>query len=91
MNIQKVDITAGNSTLDIAFTMSAVTNGWTPPNGFDHLSFHVYFDLPNKTGLSMLPKINATAPDGFKWDYTSVVYETLTIVSIALNMPILTI
>jgi hypothetical protein len=74
MDIQQVDITAGNTTLDITFTMPIVTDGWTPPNGFDHLSFNVYFDLPNQTGLSMLPKINATAPDGFQWDYTSVVY-----------------
>jgi len=75
MDIQKVDITAGNTTLDITFTMPVVTDGWIPPNGFDHVSFNVYFDLPNQTGLSMLPKINATAPDGFMWDYSSVVYS----------------
>jgi hypothetical protein len=75
MDIQQVDITARNTRLDITFTMPAVTDGWTPPNGFDHVSFNVYFDLPNKTGLSMLPKINATAPDGFQWDYTNVVYS----------------
>jgi glycosidase len=76
MDIQQVDIIARNTTLDITFTMPAVTDGWTPPNGFDHVSFNVYFDLPNqKTGLSMLPKINANAPDGFQWDYTNVVYS----------------
>jgi hypothetical protein len=73
MDIEKVAVTAGNTTLDITFTMAVVTDTWTPPNDFDHVSFNVYFDLPNQEGLSMLPEINATAPDGFKWDYTNVV------------------
>jgi hypothetical protein len=74
MDIQKVDITAGNTTLDITFTMSTVTNLWKPDNGFDHVGYHIYFDLPGKTGLNMLPKINGNAPNGFQWDYSNVVY-----------------
>jgi glycosidase len=75
MDIQQVEVTAGNTTLDINFTMPVVTDGWSPPNQFDHVSFNVYFDLPNQKGLSVLPKIKATAPDGFMWDYSSVVYS----------------
>src|SRR5690606_16427140 len=46
-----------------------ITTGWNPANGFDHVLFHVYIDLPNGEGATVLPRINATAPDGFAWDY----------------------
>jgi len=75
MDIRQVDVTTGSTTLDITFTMPVITDGWIPPNGFDHVSFNVYFDLPNQKGLSVLPKIKATAPNGFQWNYSNVVYS----------------
>ena len=49
--------------------MGDLSNVWLPPNGFDHASFHVFIDIPDKSGSNILPKINATAPPGFEWDY----------------------
>jgi glycosidase len=74
MDIQKVKVLAENTTLNLVFTLSEVTDSWNPPNEFDHLSLNIYFDLPNREGLKVLPKINAHAPDGFHWDYSSIVY-----------------
>jgi hypothetical protein len=36
--------------------------------------FNVYFDAPALEGLSMLPRIQAAAPDGFTWNFMHFAY-----------------
>lgn len=70
MDITKLVIEAGGATLRLRFTMAATSTSWNPSNGFDHVAFTIYLDLPGLEGLTLLPKINGTAPDGFAWDFT---------------------
>ncbi|TNF26048.1 MAG: alpha-amylase [Deltaproteobacteria bacterium] len=70
MDVTKLVIEAGATTLRLRFTMAATSIVWNPSNGFDHVAFTIYFDLPDSEGLTLLPKIQATAPDGFAWDFT---------------------
>jgi glycosidase len=74
MDVENLTILAGGSTLILRLQMAEITKVWAPANGFDHVSFNLYFDLPGSTGLSVLPKIDATAPGDFAWDYTHFVF-----------------
>jgi glycosidase len=47
---------------------------WNPPLGFDRVAFSVFFDLPGRTGLTALPKLNASAPASFTWSYDHFAY-----------------
>jgi hypothetical protein len=46
-----------------------LTTSWSPQNGFDHVTFQIFIDDPNKTGATELPKLNATMPKNYDWDY----------------------
>jgi glycosidase len=69
MDIEQLVIEAGPTTLRLRFTVGELSTVWNPSNGFDHVCFNVYFDVPGKDGMTMLPKVQATAPDGFAWDF----------------------
>ena len=69
MDILKTKVSAEGSDLIVDLTMAEVTDVWNPTNGFDHVLFHVFIDLPDREGATVLPRINADAPDGFAWDY----------------------
>ncbi len=69
MDIEQLVIEAGPTTLRLRFTVGELSTVWNPSNGFDHLCFNVYFDVPGTVGMTMLPKIQATAPSDFAWDF----------------------
>lgn len=61
--------TAGGA-LKIELSMRELSTAWNPPNGFDHVAFDVFIDLPGDTGSSSsaMPKQHATLPGGMRWD-----------------------
>ena len=69
MDIRQVEVATLGGNLQIRLTMGAFSDVWLPPNGFDHAAFHIFLDLPNKEGSSILPRLNASAPSGLHWDY----------------------
>jgi glycosidase len=68
MDIESVEVNSFGGNLQISVTMNEVTDYWSPPNGFDHVAFHIFIDLPGKDGEIILPKLDAIAPEGFDWD-----------------------
>ncbi|MFO0750309.1 MAG: alpha-amylase family glycosyl hydrolase [Myxococcota bacterium] len=70
MDIEKVVVETGVTTLRLKMTMGETSTVWNPSNGFDHVSFNIYFDVPGVTGVTFLPQIQATAPADFAWDFT---------------------
>ncbi|HUF37016.1 MAG TPA: alpha-amylase family glycosyl hydrolase [Anaerolineales bacterium] len=68
LDILAVELQAPGADLQITLTMAEITDIWGPVNGFDHVLFHVYVDLPDREGVTVLPRINAAAPEGFAWD-----------------------
>lgn len=72
MDIEKVDVVAAGSTLSLTLTMQELTDSWAPDNGFDHVAFSIFFDLPGKDGVEALPEMYGKAPNGFAWDVASV-------------------
>ncbi|PNR97414.1 alpha-amylase family glycosyl hydrolase [Petrotoga olearia] len=74
MDIKEVELIQIGTMLRMVVTMENVTDIWNPPNGFDHVTFQIYFDDPDKKGAVELPFQNATMPNNLNWDYE--VYAT---------------
>ena len=61
--------TAGGA-LKLQLRLRDVVATWNPANGFDHVAFTVYLQLPGRTdGAIVMPQQNATLPDGMRWHY----------------------
>lgn len=71
MDIRQVEATAFGGNLLLELTMGELTQLWLPPNGFDHVLFHVFIDLPGTEGSDYIPMLNSKTPHGFEWDYTA--------------------
>jgi glycosidase len=70
-DIKNVEVITYGSNLQITLTMDHVSDVWLPPNGFDHVLFHVFIDLPNKKGRKDLAVLNTPNPEGFEWNYVA--------------------
>ncbi|WP_281517173.1 glucodextranase DOMON-like domain-containing protein, partial [Vibrio parahaemolyticus] len=73
--INKAEVFTVGSNVRLTFTMDKITDTWLPPNGFDHVGFTIFIDLPEEaaTNLSELPKINASMPSG-TWSRNAVIF-----------------
>jgi len=74
MDLTNVRFQQVGQVLKIEMTMKDLGNKWAPPNEFDHVIFKIFFDDPEKTGVTELPEQNAEMPvypDGERgnWDY----------------------
>ncbi|MCA9515852.1 MAG: hypothetical protein KC635_12990 [Myxococcales bacterium] len=70
-DIVGVDLEASGATLRLKLHMADHSTTWNPSNGYDHVSFSLYFDLPGVDGVTVLPKLQAEAPEGFAWDISA--------------------
>jgi glycosidase len=68
MDITQVQARAGGSVLELDIQMCDISSLWAPPNGFDHVSFTIFFDLKSRQGKSVLPLIGGHFPKKQKWD-----------------------
>ncbi len=68
MDIKKVRIYRMGSSLIISIKPYHITTSWSPPLGFDHVTFQIFIDDPTRKGVKVLPYQNAIIPDG-DWDY----------------------
>jgi len=70
-DIKNIEVITYGSNLQVTLTMEHVSDVWLPPNGFDHVLFHIFIDLPNNEGRKDLSILNAPTPDGFEWNYVA--------------------
>ena len=47
--------------------MREISTLWNPPNGFDHVTYTIFFHHPDRPGTTVLPFLNADMPDGLDW------------------------
>jgi glycosidase len=73
MDILRTGAAAYGTNLLVEVDMADLSTVWNPRNGFDHVAFHVFIDLPGREGVTVLPRLNADAPAGFAWDYLAFV------------------
>lgn len=76
MDILQIDAEAAGSNLNLNIKMAQVSDVWKPSNGFDNVSFSIFFDIPSlpSSGASALPIINSTMPNGTQWKLGHVLY-----------------
>lgn len=69
----RMDVLTAGTNLQLVFTMNApISTVWGPQNGFDHVAFYIYFQLPGSTStVTAMPLQNAELPEGMTWDYFS--------------------
>ena len=78
-DITNLEVEIGGEVMILSLTMREVTDDWIPPNGFDNVSFSVFFDAPlhkenRMAPAKVLPMINTKMPEGNGWDFAHVVY-----------------
>lgn len=68
-DLRRVTVLGSGNVMKLALQTNRVTTVWSPQNGFDHVSFTLYVDVPGRTGLTVMPHQNASLPAGMDWDY----------------------
>ena len=68
MDILETKAESIGSTLVISIKPRDLTKSWGPPYGFDHVTYQIFIDDPNKKGVSYLPLQNYEFSD-WDWDY----------------------
>ena len=68
MDLRRVALSEAGGALRIDLGMHRVTRSWNPANGFDHVAFSIFVDLPGAAGgATAMPLQNATLPEGMRW------------------------
>jgi len=75
MDIAEVQYRATETQMLLSIKMNQLTDEWSYPNGFENVSFQIFFDDGTIQWQSPdLPWIDAKAPEGFGWDLAHVVF-----------------
>ncbi len=66
--IEEAKLYHAGSNVRLSLKMAKLTDTWVPTNGFDHVGFSIFMHLPEQAGgATVLPKIQASMPDGETW------------------------
>jgi glycosidase len=69
MDLRELRVEGSGGALRLSLKMGALSRSWNPPNGFDHVAFTVFIELPGVPGgLAAMPLQQATLPDGMRWN-----------------------
>ncbi len=68
MDLRRVRVSESRGALQLDLEMAGVTTDWNPANGFDHVAFTVFIELPGQDGgATVMPLQNASLPAGMRW------------------------
>jgi len=68
MDLQHVRVDTAGGALRLVLQMARITTAWNPSNGFDHVNFTVYIELPGREGgATVMPLQDAELPGGMRW------------------------
>jgi glycosidase len=68
MDLRRVRVYGAGGALRIDLTMAGLARSWNPANGFDHVAFTVFVELPGQAGgATVMPQQFATLPEGMHW------------------------
>ncbi len=73
-DVTGVEVDVGATTMRLKITMADWSTLWKPTYGFDHVCFDVFFSIPGRTGLTAMPKLQASVPAGFGWSFDQFSY-----------------
>ena len=70
MDIVRTRVYGAASSIRIELSMRNITRSWQPPNGFDHVAFTLFIEVPGQPGgLRMMPLQHAMLPQDMTWHY----------------------
>lgn len=68
MDLHRVQVWSAGGALRIRLTMNQILSTWNPPNGFDHVAFTLFLQLPGRDdGPTVMPLQRAQLPQGLHW------------------------
>lgn len=68
MDLRRTRVLAAGGALRIELEMADLTRVWGPANGFDHVAFSVFIELPGRSdGARAMPGQDAELPEGMRW------------------------
>ena len=68
MDLRGVKVATAGGALRLELQMHRVTASWNPANGFDHVNFTVFIELPGQpSGSTVMPLQDANLPEGMRW------------------------
>ncbi|MCX9157263.1 hypothetical protein OPU71_14115 [Niveibacterium sp. 24ML] len=70
LDLRKLTVSLAGGAMRIDVQTSKITTLWNPTNGFDHVAFTIFIEVPGKHGgMAVMPFQNASLPGGMKWHY----------------------
>ena len=68
MDLRELRVEGSGGALRVSLRMGALSRSWNPPNGFDHVAFTVFIELPEAAGgAGAMPLQDASLPAGMRW------------------------
>ena len=68
MDLRRVQVHTAAGAMRLSLTMNEITTTWNPTNGFDHVAFTVFIELPGaEQGATAMPLQSAQLPAGMRW------------------------
>ena len=68
MDLRHVRVETVGGALRLTLQMAAITATWNPSNGFDHVNFTAYIELPGQPGgATLMPLQQSSLPGGMRW------------------------
>ncbi|HET8818779.1 MAG TPA: alpha-amylase family glycosyl hydrolase [Xanthomonadaceae bacterium] len=69
-DIERVRAWTAGGALRIELTMRSISTAWNPPNGFDHVAFTIFLQLPERSaGENVMPLQDGSLPGAMHWQY----------------------
>jgi glycosidase len=69
MDLRNIRVWGSGGALKVELRTAKVSALWNPPNGFDHVAFTLYFQVPGQgEGSDVMPLQNSRLPDGMRWN-----------------------
>jgi glycosidase len=70
LDLQRVQLWGAERALRLRMQMGALSQGWNPANGFDHVAFSVFIGKPSASnGVREMPLQQGQLPDEGHWHY----------------------
>ena len=68
MDLKRTRVLAAGGALRLELEMADLSRVWGPANGFDHVAFSIFIELPGREGgARVMPGQNAELPEGLRW------------------------
>lgn len=68
LDLRRIQVAGAGGALKLSLGMHRLTQSWNPANGFDHVAFTVFIELPGQPGgATVMPLQDATLPAGLRW------------------------